>query len=32
VLPGMLLALLFSGYLAVWALRHPEQVPPPTVR
>ena len=28
VLPGILLALLFSGYLMVWALRHPEQVPP----
>ena len=28
VLPGMLLALLFSGYLAVWALRHPALVPP----
>jgi len=29
VLPGILLALLFSGYLMVWALRHPQQVPPP---
>ncbi len=29
VLPGLLLALLFSGYLAVWALRHPQRVPPP---
>ena len=29
VLPGILLALLFSGYLAFWALRHPQQVPPP---
>ncbi len=29
VLPGVLLALLFSGYLAVWALRHPGLVPPP---
>ena len=28
VLPGMLLALLFSGYLVVWALLHPQQVPP----
>jgi len=28
VLPGLLLALLFSGYLMVWALRHPELVPP----
>jgi C4-dicarboxylate transporter DctM subunit len=28
VLPGVLLALLFSGYLMVWAWRHPQQVPP----
>jgi hypothetical protein len=28
VLPGLLLALLFSGYLAVWALLNPGQVPP----
>jgi len=28
VLPGILLALLFSGYIAVWALRYPDQVPP----
>jgi len=28
VLPGALLALLFSGYLAVWALRYPQLVPP----
>jgi len=28
VIPGILLALLFSGYIMVWALRHPEQVPP----
>ncbi len=28
VLPGIMLALLFSGYLVVWALRHPELVPP----
>jgi C4-dicarboxylate transporter, DctM subunit len=27
ILPGILLALLFSGYIAFWALRHPEQVP-----
>ncbi len=27
VLPGMLLALLFSGYIMLWALRHPDQVP-----
>ena len=29
VLPGVLLALLFSGYLMVWAWRHPQLVPPP---
>jgi tripartite ATP-independent transporter DctM subunit len=29
ILPGIMLALLFSGYIAVWALRHPAQVPPP---
>jgi tripartite ATP-independent transporter DctM subunit len=28
VMPGILLAALFSGYLIVWALRHPDQVPP----
>jgi tripartite ATP-independent transporter DctM subunit len=27
VLPGILLAVLFSGYIALWALRHPEQIP-----
>ena len=27
VIPGLLLASLFSGYLMVWALRHPDQVP-----
>ncbi len=27
VLPGIMLALLFSGYIMLWALRHPEQVP-----
>ena len=27
VLPGILLAVLFSGYIALWALRHPERVP-----
>ena len=30
VLPGLLLASLFSGYLIVWSLRHPEQIPPTT--
>ena len=28
VIPGILLAALFSGYIMVWALRHPDQVPP----
>jgi tripartite ATP-independent transporter DctM subunit len=28
VLPGAMLALLFSGYLVLWALRHPGRVPP----
>ncbi|MBK6591512.1 MAG: TRAP transporter large permease subunit [Burkholderiales bacterium] len=27
VLPGILLAALFSGYIIFWALRHPDQVP-----
>ena len=27
VLPGIMLAMLFSGYIMVWALRNPEQVP-----
>jgi C4-dicarboxylate transporter DctM subunit len=28
VVPGVLLAALFSGYLVLWALRHPTLVPP----
>src|SRR4051812_2697228 len=28
VLPGIMLALLFSGYIAAWALRHPALIPP----
>ena len=32
VLPGILLALLFSGYLVVWGLRHPDLVPPADTR
>ncbi|MES2980169.1 MAG: TRAP transporter large permease subunit [Pseudomonadota bacterium] len=28
VIPGLLLAMLFSGYIVVWALRNPGQVPP----
>ncbi len=27
VFPGLLLALLFSGYIVIWALRHPGQIP-----
>src|SRR5256885_7386644 len=29
VLPGVLLAGIFSAYIAVWALQHPDQVRPP---
>ena len=29
VIPGILLAALFSGWIALWALLHPEQIPPP---
>jgi tripartite ATP-independent transporter DctM subunit len=32
VLPGILLASLFSAYIMVWALLHPGQVPVPDVR
>ncbi|MBL8301360.1 MAG: TRAP transporter large permease subunit, partial [Ideonella sp.] len=28
VIPGLLLALLFSAYIALWALRHPQLIPP----
>jgi tripartite ATP-independent transporter DctM subunit len=28
VLPGLLLAGLFSGYIILWSLRHPDQIPP----
>ena len=28
VVPGIVLATLFSGYLVVWAWRHPERIPP----
>jgi tripartite ATP-independent transporter DctM subunit len=27
IFPGILLALLFSGFIVVWALRHPDQIP-----
>ncbi len=29
IVPGIALALIFSGYIALWAIRHPEQVPAP---
>ena len=32
VLPGLLLALLFSGYIVFWALRNPTLVPPADAR
>lgn len=32
VVPGILLAALFSGYLVVWALLHPQAVPPRDAR
>ncbi len=32
VIPGILLALLFSGYIVFWALRHPDRVPPADAR
>ena len=32
VIPGILLALLFSGYIVAWALTHPDQVPAATER
>jgi len=28
-LPGLLIMLLFSGYIGWWSLRHPDRVPPP---
>ena len=28
-LPGLLVMALYSGYIAVWSLRHPERTPPP---
>ncbi|MEO8755600.1 MAG: TRAP transporter large permease subunit, partial [Casimicrobiaceae bacterium] len=32
VIPGILLAVLFSGYIVVWALLHPGKIPPITTR
>src|SRR3979411_932758 len=31
VIPGLLLASLFSGYIVVWALLHPDKIPPPDI-
>ncbi len=28
-IPGFILMALFSGYIVIWALRHPEKTPPP---
>ncbi|OGB23439.1 MAG: C4-dicarboxylate ABC transporter permease [Burkholderiales bacterium RIFCSPLOWO2_02_FULL_57_36] len=30
VIPGLLLAALFSGYIVIWALMHPNAIPPAT--
>jgi len=30
ILPGLVLASLFSGYIIFWSLRHPDQIPPAT--
>jgi C4-dicarboxylate transporter, DctM subunit len=30
IVPGILLAMLFSGYIIAWALRHPDAIPPAT--
>jgi tripartite ATP-independent transporter DctM subunit len=32
VLPGVMLAVLFMGYLGVWSLLHPAQIPPDDIR
>jgi tripartite ATP-independent transporter DctM subunit len=32
IIPGILLAGLFSGYIAIWALTHPGQIPAATTR
>ena len=31
-IPGLILMVLFSGYIAWWALRHPDRMPPPEPR
>ena len=28
ILPGIVVALMFMGYVIIWALRHPEKIPP----
>ena len=30
ILPGLVLASMFSGYIIFWSLRHPDQIPPTT--
>ncbi|MGE4049517.1 MAG: TRAP transporter large permease [Piscinibacter sp.] len=32
VIPGLMLALIFSAWIAIWALLHPGQIPQPDVR
>lgn len=32
IVPGLLLLAMFSGYIIVWALRHPERMPSQTIR
>jgi len=32
IVPGILLLFFFSGYIAFWALRNPEKMPPQTIR
>jgi tripartite ATP-independent transporter DctM subunit len=32
VIPGLLLAGIFSAWIAIWALLHPDQIPPPDAR
>jgi C4-dicarboxylate transporter DctM subunit len=32
IIPGLVLATLFSGYIIIWALMHPDAIPPATER
>ena len=32
IIPGLILASMFSGYIIVWALMHPDRIPPSTDR